>query len=788
MEAVRYYLHNNSGRAMRVGLTGLAIPFTLGIVALQFLSDLPDPRLAWLLPLCLAGLVFAPRMRMPLAVLIGFLWALWHAAATLDRELAPELQGRDLRLTGVVASLPLERGHRLRFEFDVERLEADGASRPVPGRVRLNWYRDHPPMRVGQRWELTARLKRPHGFMNPGGFDYERWLFERGIRATGYVRGASDHRLLGDAGEARYWLDRKRQALAETMSDALGGRPQAGLISALVLGERGGIGRADWERFTRTGTNHLIAISGLHIGIVAGLVFFLARGIWARAGTLPLLFPAPQAAAVAALIAGIVYAGLAGFAIPTQRALAMLVVVLGGVLARRSIPPGHGLALALVLVLLIDPLAVLSMGFWLSFLAVGVILYAMAGRSAADSPWRKWGRIQWVVGIGLFPVLLATFHQASLIAPLVNLVAVPWFTLVIVPLSLLGALSIILVPALGKPMLIADETFLQWTVKALDGLADTPIALWTQAAPPAWIWIAALLGVMLMLAPRGLPGRWTGTLLLLPMFTAPTPKPAMGEVWVSLLDVGQGLAAVVRTREHALLYDAGARFSAQFDAGDAVVAPFLRQAGVSVLDVMVLSNADNDHAGGAPSVARRVDIGRILSGEPGRIAWSHSEPCRAGEAWEWDGVHFEFLHPPAVPDATPAWRGNDASCVLRVSGPGGSLLLPGDIEARAERRLTGLDTGALRADIVVVPHHGSGTSSSPELVRAVSPGHALFAVGHRNRYGFPIAEIEERWRAGGARLLDTASSGAISFRIHPQTGVEGPASYRKVYRRYWHES
>jgi len=427
--------------------------------------------------------------------------------------------------------------------------------------VRLSWYRDAPVLRAGEPWRLTARLKPPHGFANPGGFDYERWLFQQGIKATGYIRGAVENRRL-DTGPGIYIIDRWRQGLRERIREILPDSTGEALLRALVLGDRSGLGPEQWEVLTRTGTNHLIAISGLHVGMVAAFLFFLFRRVWSRSAQLTLLIAAPRAGAMVALAGAVAYSGLAGFAVSTQRALIMLAVLLGAVLASRTVRPASGIFLALAGVLILDPQAVLAYGFWLSFAAVAVLLIAFGQRLGTDKFRRNWGRAQWVVALGLLPLLLLLFGRAPVIAPLVNLVAVPLFSLVLLPVVLVASL-LGLVPGLGLELpLVLTAELLERGFGLLEAASGWDWAAVVVSRRPSWVWTSAFAGVLLLLAPRGLPGAWLGSLFLLPLALIRPPAPSEGSAEFTLLDVGQGLAAVVRTQRHVLVYDTGRGFPA----------------------------------------------------------------------------------------------------------------------------------------------------------------------------------------------------------------------------------
>ncbi len=738
------------------------------------------PSLGWgllLPPAVVLGLWKRPLL--PLTFFIaGVFWASLRAGIVLAEHLPVALEGRDLAVEGYVADIPKPGERGLRFEFEVAQASLDGQAVRLPRRIQLSSFDATLNPAVGERWALSVRLKRPHGFQNPGGFDYEAHLFQHRIRALGYVRAREPPRRV-DAAAAAYPLGRFRHRLSQRIQELLPESPAAGLITAFANGDESAIADSQWRVLGRTGTTHLVAISGMNIGLVAGLVFLLARRAWSVPAITLLRLPAPKAAALAALAAGAFYAALAGFAIPTQRALVMLGAVLGGILLGRRIAPSQLLATALVLVLVLDPLSVMSAGFWLSFAAVALILYVTDGRRARD--WRErlhaWGRVQWAVGVGMLPLTLMLFQQASLSGPLANLLAIPVIELIVIPATLIGVLVSALPDAAAALPFRLAALALEGLWPALEYLSGLDHSLWVQHTPRPWTLAAAAVGIAWLLAPRGFPARWVGTLWLLPLFLIRPPAPAPGEVWFTLLDVGQGLSAVVRTAHHALVYDAGPRFSARFDAGRAAVAPFLRHAGIGRIDTLVISHEHNDHIGGAASLIETFPVGRIVSSVPQRL--TEAEPCRAGESWEWDGVRLALLHPADE----PGLRDNNLSCVLAVTGPYGRILLPGDIAAAAERVLVARAREALRAEVLVVPHHGSKSSSSAPFIDAVRPEYALIPAGYRNAYRHPNAQVVERYRSAGARLYGSAAAGAIALRL-TAAGRE-VAAYRVEQARYW---
>ncbi len=767
------------------------IAFFLGVLTVSQLQELPSVLWLWLaVPLCAVWFI-TPRLRFIYAFVLGFLWALGFAQYRLGQELPQPLIGQDVLVAGYIASIPVVDEQKRRFEFEIhEQLDKSSNARlRLPLKVRLSWYgRDHqslPVLQAGDYWQLKLRLKRPHGLMNPGGFDYEGWLFGRGIRATGYVRPGTQNMVL-DAGRYRHGVQRLRQSLLMHLETVLPSGRNNGIITALALGHRASIQAEDWELLLSTGTNHLMAISGLHIGLIAALSYWLVLRIggWLlafHAVRYP-CWPLQRIAALAAFVSAFMYALLAGFALPTQRALIMLAVGLLSLLSYRPLRPGRSLLLALLAVLLFDPFAVSQPGFWLSFGAVAILTYIVVGRLKPDM--RKglrllrWGRLQWALILALAPITLYWFGRAAISAGFANFIAIPLVAFLVVPAVLAAVLCSLIWPAAAVLIFRFADILLNGLWWVLEYARDWPFAQWLGPSPPLWAVLLAIVGMIWLLAPRGLPGRWIGVFWLFPLLMNKPVPPEHGVLRLTFLDVGQGTAVVAQTRRHLLIYDTGPRYSERFDMGQVVLLPYLRSLGADKVDTLIVSHGDNDHIGGASAIQAALPVNQVLSSVPERL--QHASACRAGQSWEWDGVHFDMLYP-VKPEP---YLGNNSSCVLRITVGDQAVLLAGDIERTAEIGL--LVSGKLEPlAILLVPHHGSRTSSMPRFVETVRPEYAIISAGYRNRYGFPKADVLARYRDQGASLAVTGIEGALHFVIKQQN-VSQPSAFRREQARFWH--
>lgn len=751
-------------------MIAIALAFLAGLLFVQQFSALPDS--GWLIVLMLLAALLAWRGHGKYLVFtLGILWALLFAMSRLSNRLPASLEGQELWVTGYVADLPETDSHKTRFDFVVT-----SSASPLPRIIRLSWYRPRSVLKAGQHWSLQVKLKRPHGNLNPGGFDYERWLFTENIGATGYVRDYPPPLFIK---QDSAWQNTTvwRQTLADQLSLRLQNQPQLALIKALTIGDGSAISPHQWEVFRQTGTTHLVVISGSHVGLIAGLGYFLALKLWARTGILAI--SPPLVAALVAMVTGLFYAALAGFSVPTLRALIMLAIVMGASILQRHTRPFNTLSTALLAVLAYDPLAVLAAGFWLSFLAVAVIVYATSARLATATYWRAAWDMNWATSVGLSPLLLYFFQQVSLVSPLANLLAVPVIGVLLVPMALLATLLMWVLPPVAIQLFRLVDWGLQGLWWLLAKLAELPWATLSHPQPSVWALALAVPGILWLLAPRGIPARWLSVVLFLPLLFPPSLTPKPGDFKVTLLDVGQGLAVVVQTAQHSLVFDTGARFSAETDMGQSVVLPFLRQQGLAKVDTLVVSHGDNDHIGGAESLLRGMTIARVLTSVPQQLGDYAPLPCKAGDSWVWDGVRFTLLAPQKVFASD-----NDNSCVLKVANLHGAVLLTGDIQASAEAWLLQTYGQQLHADVLVAPHHGSKTSSTAPFLNAVKPTWVLIPAGYRNPFGHPHPEVVRRYEQLPAHWLNNADSGAITASM--ANGVWEVQSMRDLSPRYWH--
>lgn len=763
--------------------------FCLGAMSVGYASHLPPAGWTWLL----AGLSIVfwylsrklpPSLSASLVLLgataAGLSWGLWSGHGLLEHSLQQERAGEDFLARGVIIGLPQEGGRRTRFWFQLEELEPleGGALERQPQLLQVSWY-DGPEITSGERWQLRLRLKPPRGFVNPDAFDYQLWLLRQGIDAAGYVRADdANSRLEGEARGLGYWRQGLRRWLLETSHSE-----RTDLLLALQIGDRSMIGANQWRQLQQTGTNHLVAISGLHVGFVALLGYLLGQSLGRLFNLLWHRLPSSLPGHLLAASLAFGYSALAGFSLPTQRALIMVLVVQWAALRRRSVRPRDALLLALLGVVVLDPLASFDLGFWLSFSAVAVLLFAFGGRRSTGRQWpgETLVRAQWAVFIGLMLPLALLMHSGTLLAPLANLLAIPLVTFVVVPGLLLAA-------ALRTVDDWPSQLFLslaEWGIELLARWLNLLLSVdWPWLNPiitlsPWALWVAAV-AVLLILLPRGISGRWLGYPLLVFALFLPASRPP--ELSISFLDVGQGLAAVVQTPNHSLVYDTGPIYSERMEAGGAIVAPFLKGNNVRRVSALVVSHSHSDHAGGLNGLLDQIPADQIWLGEPLRDLPDDlaSGSCHSADPWLWDHVSFRFL---AWPGQVAA-AGNNRSCQLLIEFAGERILLTGDLEREGEWRLLGEGTLAESISVLQVPHHGSRSSSTTAFVDHLRPKYAVISAGYSGRHGHPHAEVLARYQDVGSEILNTGLEGALVFSWNDQ-GQLNVSRTRQSERRYW---
>lgn len=733
----------------------------------------------------------------------------WRAQVFGGQVLSPALEGRDIAVTGVVAAMPQHFDGGVRFRLDLERASLDGQPLRLPPRLELGWYagvyargegagelmgdlqRQPAPLQAGERWQMTVRLKAPHGGVNPHGFDYELWQWEQGVQATGYVRaGPRDPAPVWLAQTWQHPVQWARGQVRDQIFLRLADSDASGLIAALVVGDQAAIERSDWDVFRATGVAHLMSISGLHITMFAWAAALALGWLWRRSVWLCLRLPAPTAALIGGMALATAYALFSGWGVPAQRTVLMLATV--GTLRLLGVrwPWPQVWLLACAVVVAVDPWALLQAGFWLSFVAVGVLFatdagVARPGRPGVGARVLVLMREQWVITLALTPLSLLLFGQVSLVGLLANALAIPWVTLVVTPVAMLGVLL--------HPLWDLAAAAVGLMAQLLRGLAQWPWVSLSLAQAPWWAGVAGVLGGLLLALRLPWPLRLGGVPLLLPVLFWQAPAVPAGEFSVLAADVGQGNAVLVRTARHALLYDAGPMYSRESDAGHRVLVPLLRALGVR-LDTLVLSHRDSDHTGGAVALLQMQPQASLLSSIESGHPLQALRPvtrCMAGQHWQWDGVDFEVLHPQAG-DYADVGKPNALSCTLRISNGVQTVLLAGDIEQAQEARLVartqaGADqpSAGLRADVLLVPHHGSKTSSSDAFLAAVQPRFAIVQAGYRNRFGHPASAVLVRYDGYHIKLIDTPRCGAATW-----LSWEGDEMQceRTVQKRYWHHA
>lgn len=832
----------------KAGMFVYALAFLLGIVFVQQLATLPGASLQFLLlSLILLYVVvysvvyvqvrhdirryITSIMTVIILINIGIIYSSFYAKQQLSFRLNDDLVGQNIVINGVVSSIPVADDKVQRFEFNVQSHRTlstsdDQPSVNFPKKIRLSWYYGQ-AINAGEQWQLEVRLKPPHGFMNPGGFDYEAWLFQQGVHATGYVRKSSFNKLKQQSettiNSIRQSISRQIDAIhaeQDAVSPEGGEIRTSSLLKALAVGDKSAITNQQWRVLANTGTSHLMAISGLHIGLASLFAYVLIRRM------LPVAVmkrvPAQHVALTGGMVAALCYALIAGLSVPTQRAIIMLSVLSVMMLVRRNHRPVDALGFALVVVLLLDPLAVLSAGFWFSFSAVAVIFISLSsnslaveqGTDAVKSSFMKtvllvlkrWVRLQLLISLFLLPLSLFMFQQVSLISPLVNLMLIPYVSFLVVPLVLLAIIFSFFLPYVSQVLFMMAGSLLDFVWPVLSYVSALPYSLWVRGDVDVHQLLAATVMMLLLYFSSQLSAfyfrrinqpvnkyacwslRLAVCLIFIPVLMPAKEVIKPAEYKLTVLDVGQGSAAVIRTQNHVMVFDAGAKFSDRLNAGSGVVLPYLRSQGLYSLDRLVISHGDADHIGGAQAILDAHPEALVLGQDIDNLQVKNKQLCISGTSWRWDGVDFSFLSPASGErPLTKSTRRNDHSCVLQVASTSGSVLFTGDIEKKSEQRLLDEYGEQLDSDILIVPHHGSDTSSSLPFINVVNPVLSVISVGYMNRYRLPSSKVMQRYDSAGRGYVRTDKTGALTVKLTADAG-SGIEKYREKAGKYWHHT
>ncbi len=755
--------------------TGIVI--LAGILLACYSPQLVDRYWVYCLPVCLLLAWLNPRLRNIGLFTGGFLWVTAVMYWQLDHRLITEFNNKRLIAVGEVINIPNQSSYGSHFEFSPETLQ--GYPGRLPRTVKLSWRNAPADLQPGQVWRLQLRLKQPHGFQNPGGFDYERWMFARGIDASGYVIKSELNSLL----DTRTGLNPVRFKLQRHLVNSCPDCAHQGLMQALAIGYRGSIDDDIRRLLNQTGTAHLIAVSGLHIGIVAGVFYLAGLWFWNR-----LLYTAVikrrEFALLLGWFAGLAYSLLAGFELPAQRAMLMLSLVLLSLLLRVPFNLLHGVWLALLGVLLLSPLSVLSESFWLTFAALMVILLGSFLLQRERSRWKQMVLIQLLFSLLFIPLSIVIFGQIHSASMAANLLAVPLVSFVIVPLNFLLLLLFWLPQHWLEVLYGGLDRLIGLLINFLQMLQQNGLQAIDIAHADGWKIAVLLLMLLLLLIPRGLIAARLGVLALAPVLLLQLrPLPAM-PLQLTVLDVGMGTAIVVQTAEHSLVYDFGPGNRNGYSLGEWVVMPFLRYQGLAAPDRIVISHADQDHAGGYYALQPLFKHMPVYTGTSSELSLKFPQlklhDCHQSASWSWDGVQFEFLTAPFAPMASE----NNRSCVLKITHAAGSMLIAGDIERLQEEALLAQNKAALRVDYLIAPHHGSLSSSSAAFIEAVSAASVIFTSGYLNRWQFPKEAIVKRYTDFGSQLSQTDIAGAIQISC-AQEGCE-LTHYRQQHPRIWY--
>ena len=784
--------------------------FSLSIISVSFLPELPTVEWLFLIFALFLLLVIKLKRSLFLAIPLGIAYATIAGHCLLAQQIPDTLDRADVVVIGQVVGLPVIKGDVARFELIVNEAafyaEAGDvieflAQKKLSISYNANYNHQYPmafdSFVPGQYLQLRLKLRKPRGFVNPVGFDYHLYLLRKGFAATAYIKSDSLNRILVSNTPSSISLkrDQLRLRLREFVNQQSSGYPESsGALLALMTGDKQLISDKLWALFKETGTIHLMVISGLHISLIAFLGFALARifvnvfSLFSKNTQHMVLFLIPP---FISILFASTYAAIADFGLPTQRALVMVCVFYWAYCLRSQARPWLAFCLALSIVLIFDPLAAHTSGFWLSFGAVGILLFSFKGFESGTTQnlikrtlW-QWLKSQWVLLLGLGVPSIVLLGGVSGSGFVSNFIAIPVVSFIVVPLVLLSAVLVFISePAAMIIFEWAQMSFtaLLWCLNFVNDVSPSFIQYHSSLSTLAIV--LGVIGACFLLMPA-LAYRYIALFCFLPIVFVPQQKPFLR---LNFLDVGQGTAIVIETENHQMVYDTGKKYSEQFDSGADIVAPFLSSLGHKHIDTVMISHSDNDHAGGLAGLINLISIDRLLVGESKK---TQGEQCIAGQFWQWDGITFEVLWPTqAYIDAMRVkpvyYKSNNISCVLLIKAGSRSVLLAGDIDRSIETLLVSTLQKEQGIDIVLAPHHGSKTSSGKEWVDTVQPQYVVFTAGYKNAYGHPHYSVLERYQAIGAQTLNTATDGAIRLSLATYQQAWQLERWRYDHKRYWH--
>ena len=770
-----------------------ALALISGLLFAFFNSELNDPYWASYLPISLAFAFLVPKYRLILIILSAYLWAGFFFQLAVNLKLNNSFDNQVVMMSGTVIDIPDIKPHSIRFMFKPDYIE--GYNQRLPNKIRLSWYRSDQLPEAGERWQLRAKLRRPSGFQNPAGFDYERWLLVKGIGATGYIKKSTNNKLLDST---PWWnINLLRSAVAQSIDHKCNPCDNQGLIKALTIGYRGDIQLHQKQILKDSGTAHLLAISGLHIGLISGLFYWLGRWLW-RIYFFHYRYNRLEFSAALSFVAGLTYAALAGFSIPTVRALVMLGVIFFAFKFRLPNNLLNSIATTVVLILILDPLAIGSPSLWLSVGALLIISFAqyILGNESLDSQRSKpigWLRklllIQGIFTLVFIPMGIVLFGQVNIAGYLANVVAIPVVSFMLLPLALIASFCASINLPFSDWLLITCDRGMTLLLNYLEWLLESGFEAFSTGYIPMPLLILSLLGLGLFMIPRAVSSKKIALIvILLPVIWRPE-RLEYGGYEMIVLDVGMGTSVIVKTQYHSMVYDFGPGNNAGYSAGSWVVKPYLQYFNISPPDMMIISHVDQDHSGGFHTFKSDFNPATLLSGTPKKIQkrFNLDQPiqtCHGMLPWRWDGVDFEFLAFPKKDSVISSMDDtNNRSCVLKIQGVH-SVLLSGDIEAERESWLVSMHPRRLKADLLVAPHHGSSTSSINDFVNQVSPQAVIFTVGKDNRWSFPKSEVLDRYKAVKGQIYRTDSDGAVIF--YSNSNDFRLESQRRRHPRLWH--